>query len=258
MSITNKERISLTIDKNLLKQIDNSKKDFSRSSFVEKILKERFSDKKVAVILAGGPSQALYTKDKQLKPLYPIRKNKTLIEFQIEKLKDAGFNKILFISKKEIIAEIFKKIGEKDLMYIEEKDSLGTAQTLSLARDEIESDFLFLPCDHYFEFDIKKLENVHKNSNATTTLAVYYGKKHEWHKSSLIEIEGNKIINYDETAKSDSNLTSVFIGFSKPRIFEYIPSSKVEYSLQKDVFPVLAKEGELNAFLFNSNWLNLE
>ena len=84
-----------------------------------------------------------------------------------------------------------------------------------------------------------------------------YLKSHEWHKSSLVEVEGNRIVRYDEKAHSDSRLTAIMTGFARASIFEHIPTSDVKFSLQEDVFAALAAEGKLSAYMFNSTWLNL-
>jgi NDP-sugar pyrophosphorylase family protein len=254
MSIT-KDRISITLDRDLVKTIDAVRKAIPRSSFIEEALSERFSETKTAVILAGGPAKNLRDGN-TLKPLKLID-GKMLLAHQIDILKRHGFTKIYFIGKKEVIAEIFKFFGEKDLTYIEELKSLGSAHTLNLAREFIKNDFLFLPCDHYFEIDLTQFEQFHKSMNSVCTLAVYYGKSHEWHKSSLVEVEGNRIVRYDEKAHSDSQLTAIMTGFARATIFESIPSSSVKYSLQEDVFAPLAAEGKLSAYMFNSRWMNL-
>ncbi len=51
-----KERISLSIDKEILRKIDREVVG-SRSEFVEGVLSDYITHKKSAVILAGGPSK---------------------------------------------------------------------------------------------------------------------------------------------------------------------------------------------------------
>ena len=78
-----KIRVSLSIDKNLIKDIDSRIDGIvirSRSDAIEKILREHVIDRKTAVILAGGTPHDLIIKElNEIRPLVNIGR-KTLIE----------------------------------------------------------------------------------------------------------------------------------------------------------------------------------
>ena len=250
-----KERISISIDKEVLQRLDKQVTT-SRSDFIESMINKHILDKKTAVILAGGPASALKSNN-TYRPLIRL-KNKTLIEDMIEKLKNNNFEQIYIIGSKEVLSEIFKVIGEKDIIYIEETEHLGTAKSLALLRDRLRSTFLFLPCDHYFELDLKAIELYHRKNKGIATLVTYSGTEHEWKKSSIVRLEGNLITRYEETPEYiATHLTSIMIGFAEPDIFNYIPKSNISFSLQKDVFPKLAEENMLVGYLFSGIWKNI-
>jgi len=256
-----KTRVSISIDKELLSKLDKEIDNiniFSRSEAIEKIVNKHISEKKNCVILAGGPPENLYIKElKTYRPLVKVN-GKFLIEDIIEKAKKAGYNDIVIVGAKEILSEIFKNIGEEGIIYIEEKDHLGIAKTLQLAQSKIKSTFLFLPCDHYFNIDLKEMELYHRKNQSIATLTVYSGTKYAWNKSSIVELEGNKIKNYVEHPKENVTfLTSLLIGFAEPEIFDFIPKARIYYSLQEDVFPELAKKGYLVGYLFSGKWKNI-
>ena len=239
-------------------KLDKEAEDISRSEAIERIIDKHVSEKKKAVILAGGPPENLFVKDIGVyRPLLKV-KGKYLILDIIEKLKKAGYNDVLIIGSKEVLSEVYKAIGESGITYIEEKEHLGIAKTLQLAADKIKNTFLFVPCDHYFEVDLKEMEIYHKKNKGILTLVVYSGTRHAWDKSSIVELEGNKVKSYIEhPKKKNSFLTSLLIGFAEPEIFDFIPKAKLNYSLQVDVFPEIAKKNSLIGYLFSGEWNNI-
>ncbi len=256
-----KTRVSISIDKEILSKLDKEIDNvsiFSRSGAIEKIIEKHVSEKKKAVILAGGPPNNLFVKEeKTYRPLLKIR-GKPLIQDIIDKLKRSGYNDILIVGSKEVLSEIYKNIGESGIVYVEEKLHLGTAKTLQLCQEKIKSTFLFVPCDHYFDIDLKEMEKYHKKNQGVSTLVVYSGTKNAWDKSSIVELEGNLIKSYIEHPKKKSSfLTSLLIGFAEPEIFDYIPKANLSYSLQEDVFPEIAKNNKLIGYLFSGEWNNI-
>lgn len=254
-----KVRISLSIDRKILEKLDREidrKTLFSRSQAVETIVESYVTQKKKCVILAGGPAKNLLA-DGDYRPLLTVN-GKPLILDIVEKARHAGFENIIIIGSKEVLSAIFRVLGEQGIDYVEEKDHLGTAQTLALAKQKLTQTFLLVPCDHYFELDLRLMEAYHKQNKGTATLAVYSGKKYAWQKSSIVELEGNLVTSYVEHPRqSGSYLTALLIGFAEPQIFDYIPSAGLEYSLQEDVFVELARQRRLVGYLFSGKWKNI-
>ncbi len=254
-----KSRISISISEDVLRRLDaeiDGIKIASRSEAVEKIIEKHVSEKKKCVILAGGPSKNLKAGG-SYRPLIKI-KGKHLIEHIIESAQKAGYSDIIVVGSKEVLSEIYKALGDSDIDYVEEKKHLGIAKTLSHAVSKVKGTFLFVPCDHYFEIDLRSMEEYHRKNKGIVTLAVYSGTKYSWGHSSIVELEGNNITEYKEKPKDrTSYLTSVMIGFAEPEIFDFIPKADLTYSLQEDVFPELAKKRKLIGYLFSSKWKNV-
>jgi len=260
-----KERVSLSLDRNVVKEIDSLVDGIivrSRSDAIEKILKEHVVDRKTAVILAGGNPEKLFIKElKTYRPLVNIGKRK-LIEDIIFKCREAGFVKILIIGFSSLIAKLYEILGNGEkygvnILYIEETKELGSAKTLELVKKHIKTDFLFLPCDHWFDFDLKKLYDFHMKHNGIVTLGIHARTSFDW-KTSIVVLDGYKIIDYEEHPKAPkTHLISVFIGFMKNDIFNYIPPGEVSWSLQENLFPRLAKEEKLVGYPIAGNWVNI-
>jgi NDP-sugar pyrophosphorylase family protein len=259
-----KIRVSISIDKNILEKLDREVDGItikSRSEAIEKIIDKHVSERKKCVILAGGKPRNLYVREaKTYRPLLDIG-GETLIENIIRKVKKGGYSDIIIIGAKEVLSEIYKRIGEgKDVVieYIEEKTHLNSANTLLLAKTKIKDTFLFVPCDHYFEIDLQAMEKYHKHQGGIATLAVYSGTEYMWNKSSIVELKGNLITSYEEKPERNKTfLTALMMGFLEPEVFNLIPTTRLSYSLQEDVFPELAKRNQVYGYLYSGVWKNI-
>lgn len=258
-----RSRISITIDKDILKKLDSTIDGIrirSRSNAIESFLKEKFSERNVAVILAGGNAEKLKVGN-TYRPLVDIG-GKMLIEDMIEKTKKIDFNNVAIVGQSKLLNEIFKKIGNGkelgvNIKYIEEEMPLGSAKTLEMSKPFIDSTFMFLPCDHYFNFDLKEMLKFHKTQNYVVTLGVYAQTNFEWN-TSVVRVAGHRIVEYVEhTKKPKSHLRGVMIGFAEPSVFNYIPSGKIHCSLQENVFQDLVKDKLISAFLVSGDWVNV-
>jgi len=251
-----KKRISLTIDENLLRKIDNFVDDKkSRSEVIEEFLETYLKENRYAVILAGGNSKRLWIKElNTYRPLVRIN-NHTLIEDIVQKVSAIGYKNFIFIGSKEVISATKPYLTDYNVLFIEETQEKGTAATLSLAKSYLKNTFLILPCDHYFDFNLKELENIHRSENFILTLAIYAGAKYRWEKTAMVDLNRNEIVGYWETpTERKTLLTSTFIGLVEPEIFDYIGNRK---SLQKDVFPLLIRKGKLGGAILQGNFVNV-
>ena len=173
------------------------------------------------------------------------------------KLKEEGFKKIFIIARHKVLNELFSIVqnGSKyglSLEYIEEKDSQGTADSLRLVRGKINTNFLVVYGDIYFNsLSLEELWNEHLKRKGITTILLTTTPDPS--KKGVVKIEGSKIIEFIQ--KPDAS--DVYLGFSsifitQPELLEY-PGK----SLETDVFPLLAKKGFLNGYLSTSSVFKL-
>lgn len=260
-----KTRVSLTIDKNVLANIDKMVDHISiksRSEAVEKILRDHSTNRRTAVILLGGNPDKLYSKDLGCyRPLAPVGKS-TLIEDTISKCREAGFSTIVIVGFPLVIAKLYEVLGNGEkyntkVIYVEEKRSRGSAKSLELASNYLGSDFLFLSGTFYIGFDLRKLADFHKAHDGTVTIGVHSRTNYSWDKS-VVEMDGYKIVEFEENPKTPkTRLVGVLAGFMKTDVFNMIPPGDVDWSLQENVFPKLAREGKLVGYPLPGDWLNV-
>ena len=258
-----KKRISLTIDSELLKHadkfIDNLNFD-SRSSFIEECIKKYLQNSNVAVILAGGNPDKLKLNG-QFKFLIPVKQDKTLLDLLFERLSE--FGKIFIVGQKEVINTCFEYLSEKysdiDIEYIEEKEELGNAKTLELVRDKLPQNFLVLPIDQYYDLDFLELMKRH-NMNQTilkslVTLTVVPTSTTK--KYGNISMIGSRIVKHEEKKTGKKTLISAFAAVCDKQIFDYIPKGKIEWGLQKEVYPKLIEKMAMSGYILNTPIFNI-
>jgi mannose-1-phosphate guanylyltransferase len=260
-----KKRYSLSIEEGIMKEVDSRIDGVtmrSRSDAVENMLSEQLMGGKKAVILCGGKAESLFIPGMNTyRPFVDIG-GKTLIEHIVSKCAEGGFGYIIIVGSLPITSKIFAALGYGEkygakIVYVEEKKSLGSAKTLELVKNYIKSDFLFLPCDHYFDFDLRDLYKFHVANNGMVTLGVHVGTSFDG-KSGMVEMSGYRITDFEEHPKRPKTyMSSVFVGIMKKEIFSYIPPSDVQWSLQEDIFPKLAKQGSLVGYHIAGDWVNI-
>lgn len=146
-------------------------KDFLNNGEIKFPLKNTF-----VFIMAGGRGTRLDPFTKILpKPLIPIGE-KPIIELVMDNFKKYGFYRFLISVnyRAEMIKMYFSENSNNHkINYIQEKNYLGTAGALSLAKDRLKDTFILSNCDIIVDTNFDSLLNYHKkNKNKATILAV--------------------------------------------------------------------------------------
>ena len=173
--------------------------EWARKKIDEEMIKEhsKKNQRKIkAIIVAAGHDKRLGSLTKNLPKCMLDVKGKTIIERQIENLKNCGINDIIIVKgyKQEII-------DIPDVKYYQNPDfeDNGILYSLFLAEGEMDCDFIFLYSD--IIFDKKILERLLKD-NADISLAVDLDWKERYNdrvgqhagEAELVEVESNRII----------------------------------------------------------------
>ncbi len=246
-----KKKISITINEKTLKEIDNIIDNIyirNRSQAIELLVSNALGENKAAVILSGGPEEDLRISQTEYRLTGKINEN-SVIEEIIKKLKDEGFKKLFLIERKKIINDVFSIVqnGSKFgvfLDYVEEKESNGTADSLSLVKGKINTSFLVVYGDVLFSnLSLEELWAEHLKRKGIATLLLTTTP--DPCKKGVVKIEGSKILEFIQKPKK----SDVYLGFSsifvaQPEILEYHGSS-----LEQSIFPELAIKGLLNGYL---------
>ena len=103
----------------------------------------------------------------------------------------------------------------------------------------------------------RMIEEFHKKNKALATLALTEG---DVARSGCVKLEGDKIVYFiekPELERAPSKLISAGFYILEPEIFTYIPKNQ-KYSIEKQVWTLLAKEGKLFGFIFKGQFLQTD
>ena len=200
-----KERVTLTIEKEILLKVDQSVNGVdvkNRSHAVELLLTKAFGNNKPskAIILAGGKG----TRMKPMTDFIPktmLRINdKPILEHNIELLKRHGVKDIIISIgyKGEHIKEYFgdgKQLGV-NISYVEESTPMGTAGPLNMLRGQINDTFILMNGDELKDIDLEDMFMFHRKNKGTATLALTTVEDPSSY--GVAVMNGNKIMTFIE------------------------------------------------------------
>ena len=260
-----KERITITLDKNLIQQIDKRIDGIdikNRSQEIENLLSESLGANipSKAVLLVGGKGTRLKPlTDKIPKALLEVQ-GKAVTEHIIDLMKKYGIRDIILCvgHLKGRIKNHFED-GSKfgvNITYIEENEPLGTAGPLKLARKYLKESFIVSNGDELKNINIPRMFRLHRRKDALATLALttvddpsQYG---------VAKLDGSRIMEFIEKPKKEdapSNLINAGFYIMEPQVIDMIPEG---FSmLEKDVFPKLARMNRLRGFPFAGQWFDI-
>ncbi len=211
-----------------------------------------------AVILAGGLGTRLrsviYDRPKSMAPIVGM----PFLEHLMRLLMEQGITEIILcISHMADQIKSYFGNGSRwgyDITYSEEEIPLGTAGAIKKAKRYIDNTFLVLNGDSYSNLDLKQFLDFHKSKRSNFTLALT--KVNDSSHFGNVILKEDKIIEFSE--KKDSNEGFVSSGFYifEPKIFDYIESDR-NISLEKDIFPQLAKEGPLWGYTYDGYFIDI-
>tara|TARA_B100001027_G_C16257261_1_gene327605 strand:+ start:50 stop:1249 length:1200 start_codon:yes stop_codon:yes gene_type:complete len=214
---------------------------------------------KQAVILVGGKGTRLKNLTKKLpKPLIEIN-NCSFLDLILKKLSSYYFKDIYLLAgfKGELIKRKYhnKKILFTTIKVIIEKKPLGTGGSLSQLKNVINSNFLLLNGDSYFDIDLdnfakKSLPLLKKNllcSMALTKNNNYLSNK----KLSNLKISKSKIVSFSK--KKGLMNSGVYI--LNKKIIKTIP--KKYLSLEEEVISQMVLKKQVCGYFFNNYFIDI-
>jgi mannose-1-phosphate guanylyltransferase len=217
-----------------------------------------------AVILVGGYGT-------RLRPL-TLTRPKPLVEFcnkptllhQVEALAEAGVNHvILAVSYLSDVLEAEMRAEEQRLgitiTMSQETEPLGTAGPLALAKkllEETDEPFFVLNADITCEYPFKKMIEFHKSHGKEGTLIVTKVDEPSKYGVIIYDEKDGKIERFVEKPQEFvSNKINAGMYMFSPAILKRI--KPVPTSIEKEVFPFMANEGQLYCLELPGYWMDI-
>ncbi|XP_046971989.1 mannose-1-phosphate guanyltransferase beta [Vanessa cardui] len=225
------------------------------------------SDKKLgeirALILVGGYGTRLRPLTlSRPKPLVEFA-NKPILMHQIEALVDAGVTQVILAvsyraedMEKELTEQV-SKLGVS-LTFSHETEPLGTAGPLALARELLSASpepFFVLNSDVICDFPFKELAKFHRSHGKEGTIVVTKVKEPSKYGVVVYKDDG-EIENFVEKPQEFiSNKINAGMYILNPSILNRIELRPT--SIEKEVFPFMAKDGQLYAMELEGFWMDV-
>jgi len=258
-----KERVTITIEQNLLKEIDEQIDGTvikNRSHAIELALTKCSQHKTLnqAIILAGG-EYTIKQDGKKIPTLLADIQGKPVLEHNLLALKRQGITRFYFAVgyKKELVEEYF---GTGDqwgvhIKYLEEKEALGTSGVLHTAAKYLNGPFIMCNGDDLKDIDIKEMFEFHKKQGAMATIAVTTVSDPENY--GVVVLNGNSVFSFIEKPKQNipTNLINAGLYIFEPDVIKEAPQGFGR--LEQDVFPKLVQKEKLAGYIFYGKWFNV-
>ncbi len=252
-----KSRLTITLSQDLLVKVDaliDGHTIRNRSHAIESLVKQGLSTQvNTAVILAGGKH-----KNGEIPGLKKIN-NRPLLALTLEHLKKYGVTRIVMcagINEKAIKDEFGSgSTYGVQIIYSQEKGSLGTAGALKNAAKHLsEEPFLVINDTTLTNLNLDDLFEFHLQEDTIATICVKPRMSEPKYGQAFLH--GNKIVQFlDSSDDGGISIVNVGLYILKPEILELIPNSK-HLNLETDIFPQLARDKELSAFVFQGSWFD--
>jgi NDP-sugar pyrophosphorylase family protein len=249
-----KSKIAISLEKPILDLIDSRVDGTtlrSRSQAIEFFLEKALTEEIVtkAVIFLKGEHQK-----------YSLEKieGKSLLENQINLLTEAGITKVYIITQKSKYHESFIKEVRRLKTNIEVslREVKGTGEALCSLRELLHGiDFVAMSGDILNKFNLANMIAKHKASKKIATIGLMTRNNPESFGS--VVLDGELIVEFNEKSHSSrSPVVNAGIYVFSSGIFNYFDSNFV--SLERDLFPKLAKSHELVGFFTYGDYIHME
>lgn len=215
-----------------------------------------------AIVLAGGMGRNIKSElGKTPKPMVIVNA-RPLLEFVLLFLKENGVEDIIISCgyMRPVIESYFEDGSDWDIniQYTDEDFLRGSAGSIKLAEDLIhEETFLVVNGDTYHDVPIYDLMEFHLQHDAFVTMALKKSQHPENY--GAVELLDNKqiyrFLGKGHSDKVDMVNTGVYV-FNRETLKLIQPDEYI--SLEKDIFPLLAKLGKLYGYSCKGYYLDIE
>lgn len=253
-----KTRLTITLAEDLVAQIDtliNGTTIKNRSHAIETLVKQSLTPTiNTAIILAGGKHSG------QANPLLTKIGGTTLLSYTLSMLKKHHVSRVI-ISLGKADRAISKTFGTGEQLgvaieYSWEETALGTGGAVKKAQPLLHNaPFLVIHGDVLTTLNLSDLFAFHFSEQSLATVAVKPRMGEP--KYGQVFIQGNKIIRFlEKGVQSGISIINTGLYVFNPKIFDAFPT-RTSFTLEKDVFPLLAEKKQLSASIFQGIWYDI-
>ena len=243
-----KEKIAISIDATLLKEIDAKVDGItlqSRSQAIESIVRKGLESSPVRdAIIMSRPND--------LKYLLTRIEGRTVLEQDLSLCKKAGIENVFLVTQEHVtIKEIEKEYPAIRIIKI--KTMRGTADNVRAGNEIVQGDFVVINSDTYYDFDLKKMLEKHKESKRLVTLGIVRTTDAE--KYGAVRLEGDMIVDFKQKVIASPVINAGVYVFSKS-IFSAL--GERAKSIENDLLQGLVAKGQVTGFFMYGKYIHVQ
>jgi len=216
-----------------------------------------------ALVLAGGFGTRLRPLScTRPKMLFPVA-NQPLLDWTLKNLAEGGVDTVI-LAVNYMAEALVRYFGptkfDLGILYSREERPLGTGGPIKRAADMLKDGdpFLVLNGDVISDIDYKRLVDFHRREGGLGTIALF--QVPDPSRYGAVELDGDgrilRFVEKPEPGRAPSNLVNAGIYVLDQKVLDYIPEGR-PVSTEKEVFPVLAKEGVLYGYEARGLWVDI-
>lgn len=216
-----------------------------------------------ALVLAGGFGTRLRPLScTRPKMLFPVA-NQPLLDWTLSNLSQGGVDTVI-LAVNYMAEALVRYFGptkfDMGIIYSREERPLGTGGPIRRAADLLQDSdpFLVLNGDVISDINYRRLVEFHHQKGGLATIALFQVPDPSRYGAVEIDGEGRiqRFVEKPEPGKAPSNLVNAGIYVLDREVIDYIPAGRPA-STEKEVFPVLAKEGTLYGYEARGLWVDI-
>ncbi len=216
-----------------------------------------------AIVLAGGYATRLRPISYALpKLLFPVL-GKPMIYWTLDLLRHYGIDEVV-LAVNYLADSLRARVGEEyrgiRIHYSLEDRPLGTGGPLKLASKTIrlEDTFIAMNGDVIAEIDLTQMLERHERAKAAVTDALH--EVRDPTRFGVVQLDSNRrisrFVEKPSLKEAPSRLVNAGIYMIEPSVLKMIPAGR-RVSLEREIFPVLAKRQRLIGFPFEGHWFDI-
>lgn len=261
-----RERLTITLRDDLLRQVDKTidgQRIRNRSHAIEFLLAHSLTPEvSRAIILAGGAGVKMRPFTLELpKSMIPVQ-GRPILEHIFDLLRKADIREVTVLVG-PLGDKIRNHFGDGSafgmrVSYVQEGKRSGTAGGLRKAAGPSSGEpLLLIYGDVLADINLRDMIEYHKDCGGLATLAVTsVHKATDW---GIVRLHGTRIVSFQEKPRNhvgQSHLVNAGIAVVEPKLLDHIPNKGFSM-LERDVFPKLARSGQLCGYLFEGQWFDI-
>ena len=211
------------------------------------------------VVLAGGIGSRLRPWTNSIpKPLLPLL-DMTLVEQVVSGMPTELVDQVIIAAGYKVsqMREYFSTADlDYDVVIVPEDVPLGTGGALRNCMEHVSGTFACFNGDVISSLDVGAMLNQHKQMNVQGTLGLW--EVEDPTRFGIVGLDKNKMVTkFKEKPKPEevfSNLINAGSYILEEDVFTMMPEGK--FSIEREIFPVLAEQGQLSGFPFEGYFID--